>query len=179
MERSQGIITRLVKLTDTSLIVHVLTPDAGRIKLAAKGARRPNSPFAGKLDLFFGGEFDWRRARHGDLHTLREVTATHPREGLRRDYDATLLGGYFVKLLELAIEPEHPDPPLHDLLRRALDHVDRSGPTRRALRHFEFELTRLLGLAERREEAERALRNLLPRLPPQREQLLSRLPPES
>lgn len=175
MERSEGIITRLVKLSDTSLIVHVLTPDAGRIKLAARGARRPKSPFAGRLDLFFGAGFEWTRARRGDLHTLREVTPTKPREQLRQDYDSTLLAAYFVRLLERAIEPEHPDALLHDLLTRALDHVGTSGPSTRALRHFEFELARLLGLAERPRDAEPALRETLNGFPPQREQVIARL----
>ena len=44
MERSEAILTRLTKLTDTSLIVHWFTAEAGLIKTVAKGARRPKSP---------------------------------------------------------------------------------------------------------------------------------------
>jgi DNA repair protein RecO (recombination protein O) len=52
MDKAHGIVIRLTKLTETSLIVHWCTREAGLLKTVAKGARRPKSPFAGKLDLF-------------------------------------------------------------------------------------------------------------------------------
>ena len=175
MEKSGAILTRLTRLTETSLIVHWFTEDAGLIKTAAKGARRPKSPFAGKLDLFFSSDIQWSTARRGDLHSLRDSCPTNCRPKIRTNYHSTLLAAYFCKLLETAVEPEHPDPDLHDLLRRALDHVDGAGPSKRALRHFEHELARLLGLGDVPKQAAMALRETLGGLPPQREQLLESL----
>ncbi|MEX1115087.1 MAG: DNA repair protein RecO [Akkermansiaceae bacterium] len=175
MQSTPAIVTRLTRLTDTSLIVHWFTADEGLIKTVAKGARRPKSPFAGKLDLFFGGEIALTRARRGDLHTLREVSITHWREGLRRSYTATLLAAYCCQLLELAVEPEHPDPQLHDLLQRALDHIDRAPASMRALRHFEIELSRLLGVTQKQTDASISLSDALGRLPASRSELMERL----
>ena len=73
VERTQGLILRTRPLSETSLIVQWLTPDAGRIATVAKGARRPNSPFRGKLDLFYLADLSFSRSRRSDLHTLREV----------------------------------------------------------------------------------------------------------
>ena len=70
-ERSQGIILRIRPLTESSLIVHWLAPESGRLSTVAKGAKRPKSPFRGKLDLFFAAEFSFHRSRRSDLHTLR------------------------------------------------------------------------------------------------------------
>ena len=56
-ETAHGIILRTRPLTETSLIVHWLTADHGRLSTVAKGAKRPKSPFRGKLDLFFEGVF--------------------------------------------------------------------------------------------------------------------------
>ncbi len=175
MEHSDGILVRLTKLTDTSLIVHWFTADAGLIKTVAKGARRPKSPFAGKLDLFFSSEVHWSRARRGELHALREAEPHDCRERIRRDYRSTLLASYFCRLLETAVEREHPEPSLHDLLRRALDHIDGSGASARALGHFETELARLLGLGHERRRAAQALREALGGLPGQRDQALQAL----
>ncbi|MGB6220335.1 DNA repair protein RecO [Haloferula sp.] len=175
MERSAAILTRLTKLTDTSLIVHWFTADAGLIKTVAKGARRPKSPFAGKLDLFFSAEINWTASRSSDLHSLREVSPENCRPGIRRDYDATLLAAYFCRLLENAVERDHPEPGLHDLLGRALDHVELQGASTRALRHFEHELAHGLGLAHEKRHAAPALREALGGLPPLREQLFDRL----
>ena len=172
-----AILIRLTRLSDTSLIVHWITAGHGLIKTVAKGARRPKSPFAGQLDLFFSGEMSFQRARHGELHALREVFIANWREGLRQSYSATLLAAYCCQLVEAAVEPEHPDPDLHDLLGRALDHIATTGPSLRALRHFERELARLLGVARHPQPAELALRDLLGALPATRAALLERLLP--
>lgn len=175
MQSTQAIIIRLTRLTDTSLIVHWFTESEGLIRTVAKGARRPKSPFAGKLDLFFGGEIAYVRAKRGDLHSLREVSINQWREGLRRSYTSTLLAGYCCQLLETAVEPEHPDPELHDLLRRALDHLDTSPASLRALRHFETELARFLGVSQSHGDASASLRDALGTLPASRNELIERL----
>jgi recombinational DNA repair protein (RecF pathway) len=53
IETAAGLVMRTRPLTETSLIVHWLTPTLGRLATVAKGARRANSPFRGKLDLFY------------------------------------------------------------------------------------------------------------------------------
>ena len=73
IESTHGIILRTRPLTETSLIVHWLTAESGRVATVAKGARRPKSPFAGKLDLFYVADFSFSRSRSSQLHTLREV----------------------------------------------------------------------------------------------------------
>ena len=172
-----AIITLLTRLSDTSLIVHWFSEDHGLIKTVAKGALRPKSSFAGKLDLFFGCEIDIAHARRGELHGLREVSILHWREGLRKNYNTTLLAAYCCQTLEAAVEPEHPDPPLYDLLVRALDHIDTTGASMRALLHFESELVRLLGVAHHQQTPESILRETLGRLPATRKDITDRLSP--
>ena len=176
---TQAIVTRLTRLTETSLIVHWFTEAHGLVKTVAKGARRPKSPFAGQLDLFFGGEITISQARRGDLHSLREVAIRQWREGLRRNYTSTLLAAYCCQLLETAVEPEHPDPGLHDLLKRVLDHLDAAPASLRALRHYETELARLLGVTHHQTPADLSLRNALGSLPASRSELIERLSPAS
>ena len=52
MDTSIAILMRKIRFSDTTLIVEWLTEDFGRLKTIAKGALRPKSTFAGKLDLF-------------------------------------------------------------------------------------------------------------------------------
>ena len=63
IETASGLVLRTRPLTETSLIVHWLTPQSGRIATVAKGARRPKSPFRGKLDLFYLADFSFVRSR--------------------------------------------------------------------------------------------------------------------
>ncbi len=179
MHPTEAIVIRLTRLTDTSLIVHWFTQDHGLVKTVAKGARRAKSPFSGQLDLFFGGEITFSQARRGDLHSLREVAIRDWREGLRLHYDSTLLAAYCCQLMESAVEPEHPEPGFYDLLKRALDHFGTRPPSLRALRHFETELARLLGVFHDQCQAESSLRDALGILPSSRRELIERLSPGS
>src|SRR5436309_15296219 len=108
VERAQGLILRTRPLTDTSLIVHWLTPELGRIATVAKGARRSNSPFRGKLDLFYLADFSFARSRRSDLHTLREVSILDIRPGIRRDIQLLQQASYATALIEQATETETP-----------------------------------------------------------------------
>lgn len=177
VESTQATIIRLTRLTETSLIVHFFTEASGLVKTVAKGARRPGSPFSGRLDLFFTGEITFQRARRGELHALREVSIHHWREGLRKNYTSVLFAAYCGQLLESTVELEHPDPALHDLLGRALDHIESAPPSLRALLHFENELARLLGISHHQKSAELSLRDVIGALPASRKELFQRLVP--
>ncbi|RYD21164.1 MAG: DNA repair protein RecO [Verrucomicrobiaceae bacterium] len=172
---TEAIVIRLTRLTETSLIVHWFTEAHGLVKTVAKGARRTNGRFSGQIDLFFGGEISFARAKRGELHSLREIATSQWREGLRKDYNSTLLAAYCCQLLESAVEPEHPEPALHDLLRRALDHLDANPPTLRALLHYESELAKALGVSHHSDAAELSLRDALGTLPASRKELVERL----
>jgi DNA repair protein RecO (recombination protein O) len=107
-ERATGLILRTYPLTETSLIVHWLTEGLGRISTVAKGARRPKSPFRGKLDLFFLADFSFARSRRSELHTLREVGLRDTHPGLRRELDWLRQAAYCAALTEQTTETETP-----------------------------------------------------------------------
>jgi len=145
-ETANAILLRRRKLSDTSLIVSWCTDSLGLIETVAKGARRPKSPFAGKLDLFFAAEIQISRSRRSNLHTLTEVVLRDPYVGIRQSYLRTQAASYFVELIEISTEPEHPTPELFHLLARAFHFLDGNDPDLRAVRHFEPELARLSGV---------------------------------
>src|SRR6202012_3945560 len=93
-ESTNGLILRTRPLTETSLIVHWLTPDLGRLATVAKGARRPKSPFAGKLDLFYAADFSFNRSRRSELHTLREASVKEMHGAIRQDFVKLQQAGY-------------------------------------------------------------------------------------
>src|SRR3954453_10983479 len=109
-ERTIGIILRTRSLTETSLIVNWLTPDLGRLSTVAKGARRPKSPFRGKLDLFYEADFSFARSRKSDLHTLREVMLRDIHSALRENLGWIQQASYFATLVEQTTETETPLP---------------------------------------------------------------------
>ena len=91
-------------LTESSLVIHWCCLEHGLIRTVAKGAPRPGSPFAGKLDLFYTVDFVWGRARKSDRHLLREVEVMEFRTGLQTSWLRVLCASYFVQLLEVKIQ---------------------------------------------------------------------------
>ena len=179
METTPAILLRKIKLTESSLIVTWFTEAHGKLKTVAKGARRPKSSFAGRLDLFFAAEITFSRSSKSELHGLREVAVRDSREGLRLRYERTQMAAYFVELVEMTTEFEHAVPELYDLLRRALDYLDKGEPDRRAMLHFESQLSRLLGVTgEHNADADpaQAIARLAGQLPRDRARILKSLP---
>jgi DNA repair protein RecO (recombination protein O) len=144
-ERTAGIILRTRPLTETSLIVEWITPDLGRISTVAKGARRPKSPFLGKLDLFYEAEFSFARSRKSELHTLREVLLRNTRARLREELLWLHQGSYFAALISRATERETPVAEIYELLREFLDFLPSAAPNPLATLRFELKCLELLG----------------------------------
>ena len=144
--RTRGIILRTRPLTETSLIVHWLTPDLGRISTVAKGARRAKSTFRGKLDLFFTGDFTFVRSRRSDLHTLREVVVLQTRPIFRKEMVALQRGCYATAFLEQVTEVEAPTPELAQLFEEFIDAVGVRPAAPELVLAFELRMLGELGL---------------------------------
>jgi len=153
IESATGLILRTRALTETSLIVNWLTRDQGRISTVAKGARRPKSPFAGKLDLFYRADFSFARSRSSELHTLREIGLKETHAWLRTDLDRLHCAGYCTALLTQATEPDTPLPAVFELMTRLLEHLAQYPPQPQTTFAFELKLLDELGLAPDLEES--------------------------
>jgi DNA repair protein RecO (recombination protein O) len=178
MESTAAILLRKRKLSDTSLIVSWCTESLGCIQTVAKGARRPKSPFAGKLDLFFQADIQIARSKRSSLHTLREVALTNPFPGIRETYLRMQAAAYFVELIEICTETDHHEPELFALLQRAFGYLTANDPTLRAVSHFEAELARIAGVHDTKmlkSDPAFALASLFGKLPKSRPPLLKAL----
>ncbi len=160
-----GTIIGRIPLTETGLIVQWCTADEGIVKTVAKGARRPKSPFAGKIDLFYRCEIEVYESTRSDLHRLNEIAVLDTRMGLRRSYRQTLGASYFVKLIELAAEPATPIPELDDLLTRGLDYLDKTDINLKAVVHFEKQMAEILGVLSPQQPPHFSLCEQLPKFP--------------
>jgi DNA repair protein RecO (recombination protein O) len=145
-ERTTGVILRMRPLTETSLIVHWLTADAGRLSTVARGARRAKSPFRGKLDLFHEADFSFRRSRHSELHTLVEVVLRETFPALRTDWRRLCQAAYGVALIEQTTELDTPMPEIWELFRGFLDHVAGAPPASATILALELRHLEVLGL---------------------------------
>lgn len=67
-----ALLLRLIPYSDSSLIIHCLTQQHGRISLLAKGARRIKSPFRASLLTMHMLQLRWKEPRTGSLGILIE-----------------------------------------------------------------------------------------------------------
>jgi DNA repair protein RecO (recombination protein O) len=147
IETTSGLILRTRLLTETSLIIHWLTPELGRIATVAKGARRAKSPFAGKLDIFYAGDFSFSRSRRSDLHNLREVKLHEPHGAIREDILKLQQAAYAANFLEQATETETPLPEIFELMRGFLKFLCEQKTSAQNIFALELKLLHELGLA--------------------------------
>ena len=119
-ERAEGIVLRCRPVTESSLIVTWFTREWGQLKTLAKGARRPKSPFRGKLDLFYRDEILFGRSRRSELHLLHDGFLENPHASLRRSVRQLTAAAYACELVELATVVEDPNPAIFALLETTL-----------------------------------------------------------
>ncbi len=153
LERATGMVLRARALTETSLIVHWLTPDFGRLATVAKGARRPKSPFRGQIDLFYLAELSFQRSRRSELHILREVKLKDSHPALREDLSSLRQASYCASLIEQTTEIEAPLPLVFEQFTKLVRALPAQPPGPQAIFAFETKMLAELGLTPNLAEA--------------------------
>jgi DNA repair protein RecO (recombination protein O) len=82
--KTEGIVLRSLRYGEADRILHLYTPDRGRVSAIAKGVRKTKSRFGGRLEPFFRLDLVLYEGRSELLTvTSAETIAAHPR--LRED----------------------------------------------------------------------------------------------
>jgi len=148
--KQEAIVLGGVDYSDTSRVIWVLTPEAGRQSLMVKGARRPRSQFQGCLETFSRVSLIYRKAAHGAMPTLREADPLAQRPGLRESLEAFLAASEAVEAVKAFSEPDQESVALFGLLDDFLALCDQHGRGRDFLRlarlAFRWRLAAVLGL---------------------------------
>ncbi len=177
MDADAGTVLKTYPLGENGLIVVWSTAEHGIVRTAARGALKPGSELAGRLDLFYSCELQFSAGRRGsDLHALTSAALLNPRLGLRRNLATLKLAGYMVHLTLATVEHDTPIPEFHLLLDRALDYLAERGGSLRLLEHFEKRLAEEHGLYLPGSSPISVLAEHFARLPREREDLLKLLP---
>ncbi len=120
-----GLVLRRFAFGESSLVVHVLTPERGAVALLAKGAYRPSSGFFGVLDLFDGLELRWTERPLAELGLLTAAAIASRRPGLSADLARYRAGLSLLELATLAAREAHEERELFRWLSAGLDLLQR------------------------------------------------------
>lgn len=86
--KTEAIVLRSIRYGEADRILHLYTPEHGRLGAIARGARRARSRFGARLEPFLHVRMVLHQGR-GDLHTVSGVDTVTAHSGLR-DHAATL-----------------------------------------------------------------------------------------
>jgi DNA repair protein RecO (recombination protein O) len=125
--KTKAIVLRTYKMGETSKLVTLYTADFGKIKVTAKGARKPKSKFVGALELMTMIHAVCYMRDERDLQTLSDCDLVRLFPALRHDLRRMAYGSAACELVErLTIENE-PNQRLFRYLEgvlQALEEVD-------------------------------------------------------
>ncbi len=122
---SPSIIMRVSDFGESDLLITFFTPDKGKIKGIAKGARRSRARFVNCLDIFSLVNLEYSQKKKDSLHFLHSGKLMDAFPGLRKDYSTLIKASYMIELTEL-LSPWHlPDEKMFNLLKVSLDTLSR------------------------------------------------------
>ncbi len=142
--RDEAIVLKGQNWSETSRIVHAFALHGGRIKLVARGARRPRSRFGAALEPGTLAQVVYYASRSSDLHTASEAAVLW--RPLRPDLEASRLAPVALELAYKAAPADTPNVALFRNLLGFLQSVDADQDGSRFTRLIAFYLLALNNL---------------------------------
>lgn len=98
--QGEAVVLRVVEFGESDRIVHLLTPEWGRVTAIAKGARRSRKRFAGTLDLFHRLRVQIERRRPTSMARLDHTRLLDSFGAIRADPVRFAIAAYLAELLD-------------------------------------------------------------------------------
>jgi len=107
-------------MSETSKVAVLFTRDFGKVRLAARGARRPKSKFGASLEPMTLGTYVFYRREQREVQTLSEGDILYAFEDVKRDYARLAAGSAICELTDHMTEDEDRNPLLYSFALDAL-----------------------------------------------------------
>ena len=140
--RTDAVVLRRQDFGEADRLLMILTPDHGKFRAVAKGARKPVARKTGHVELF--ALVDMLIARGRELHIVTQAETKEPFLPLREDLVRATYANHLVELLDRFTVEQDASHAEFDLLVNALGWLCTDVDPRLTARYYEM---RLLGLA--------------------------------
>src|SRR6187402_649650 len=143
--KTEAIVLRTMELGEADRVLSVLTPRLGKLRVIAKGVRRPRSRIGGGLQPFSDVQLVLAVGRTFDVVTSSSIEDPHL--GLRNDLHSTAAAWYVVELADRFCEGAADSHEAFRLLAQALSALDAGSEITREVvaRWFELHLLDAMG----------------------------------
>jgi DNA repair protein RecO (recombination protein O) len=121
--KTEAIVLRSLRYGEADRILHLYTPQRGRVSAIAKGVRRARSRFGGRLEPFFRLQLDLHEGR-GELLTVTGAQTVEGYPRLRSNAHALDAAARACDAVGRLFETGEPHPGVFNLLCRRLSMLD-------------------------------------------------------
>jgi DNA repair protein RecO (recombination protein O) len=121
--KTEAVVLRSMRYGEADRIMHLYTPDRGRVGAIAKGVRRARSRFGGRLEPFFRLRIELHEGR-GELLTVTGAQTVDGYAHLRGDARALDAAARACDAVGRLFETSEPHPGVFNLLCRKLALLD-------------------------------------------------------
>jgi len=118
LQRVDAVVLRRFNYAEADRILVIYTRERGKLRVIAKGLRRPTSRLAGHLELFSRGEILLAQGR--ELDVVSQVQILEPHAGLRIDIERTAHAFVIAELLDAGTPDAFAQPELYQTLLDSL-----------------------------------------------------------
>jgi DNA repair protein RecO (recombination protein O) len=141
--KTDAIVLRSIRYGEADRILHLYTPQFGRIGAIAKGARRAKSRFGARLEPFFQIKMVLHEGR-GDLYTVTGVDTIEAHAGLRDSAEALDSAARACDAVARLFETDEAHPEVFALLANELALLAGGSPAPQPANALAFRLKLLL-----------------------------------
>jgi DNA repair protein RecO (recombination protein O) len=141
--KTEAVVLRSMRYGEADRILHLYTPEHGRMSAIAKGSRRPNSRFGGRLEPFFRLSMDLHEGR-SELLTVTGAQTVDGYRHLRTDARAIDAASRACDAVGRLFETSEGHPSVFNLLCNALSLLDREPSEATPARALAFRLKLLV-----------------------------------
>jgi DNA repair protein RecO (recombination protein O) len=129
ISKTEAIVLRSMRYRESSRIVSLYTRKFGKVKVVAKGIRRPKSKFGSSLEPFTASNIVFYKRETKDLYNISEADIVKERPELRANLRRMTTAYVMVDFLDAANPEESENPRLYALADSMLDAVEELPPS--------------------------------------------------
>jgi len=141
--QTEAIVLRRSDFGEADRLLTVLTPERGKLRLIAKGARKQSSRKSGHVELFSHGRY--LVAIGHELDIITQAETIEPYIQLHEDLLRATYAYYIAELTDAFTADRDENRPLFDLLKNALGWLATAGDLALVARYYELHLLGLAG----------------------------------
>ena len=124
--KTEALVLKSIKFGDTSKIATLYSKNYGKIKVIAKGIRKPKSKLAGALQTFSHIQIVFYKKQTAEIYLLSQSEILHSYQALTKDLNRYVFASAAMELLDRLITGEEPHPEIFDLALETLSCMESS-----------------------------------------------------